>query len=369
MKPFLSRLDLQTFRNYHAVSFRPDAQVTLVVGPNGAGKTSLVEALYVLATGRSFRTGRLEKVVENGADRAVLYAEVRDGDRPESAMRRVGMARSRQKLEELKVDGERVRGLAEVARLLPVLVMHPGTVDLVEGGSGGRRRPLDWILFHVEHDFQGQWQAFSSALRQRNNLLKSGKVTPAELRVWDRQLAQSSVRIDGLRRQVFPAFQDAFQNHLARLSPELDGVRMSLHPGWELGADLAQALTERHGLDVRRGFTSVGAHRADVRLASDAGSVREVFSRGQKKVVAYALVLAQLSVFKALNSQTCIVLVDDLTSELDEAHCQRVLAGLLDTGSQVIITALNQGLPPGVADSGARVSMFHVEHGQLKRLD
>lgn len=369
MKPFLSRLDLKHFRNYSAVSFRPDTSVTLVVGPNGAGKTSLVEALHVLATGRSFRTGRLEKVVENGADRAVLYAEVSDLEREGVPPRRVGMARSRQKLEELKVDGERVRGLSEVARLLPVLVMHPGTVELVEGGSSSRRRLLDWVLFHVEHEFQAHWQAFSSALRQRNNLLKSGRISSQELRVWDRQLVQTSVRIDGLRRGVFPAFCEAFQQHLAVLSPELGSVRASLFSGWEKDGDLQSLLGERHGLDSKRGFTSLGAHRADIRLSGDAGSVREVFSRGQKKVVAYALVLAQLSVIRALRQQTCIVLVDDLTSELDAEHCQRVLGGLLDTGSQVIITALDQGLPPGVAESGARVSMFHVEHGQLKRLD
>ena len=369
MKPFLSRLDLSHFRNYAQVSFRPDSRVSLVVGPNGAGKTSLVEAVHVLATGRSFRTGRLEQMLQHGADQSVLYAEVLDQSVAEGARHRVGMSRERSGLRELRVDGERVRSLSEVARLLPVLVLHPGTVDLVEGGSGGRRRLLDWVLFHVEHDYQAQWKAFSSALRQRNRLLKSGQVSTAELRVWDRQLTQTSVNIDRLRRHIFPAFKAAFEAHLRALSPELETVSLSQLSGWEKGTELGDVLSQRHQQDIRRGFTSAGAHRADIRLSCAGGSVREVFSRGQKKVVAYALVLAQLSVLRDLKGHTSIVLVDDLTSELDTEHCGRVLGGLLDTQSQVIITALDQTLPPGVAESGAQVTMFHVEHGQLKRLD
>ena len=358
----LARFHLSAFRNYADATLVLNEPVTLICGPNGAGKTSLLEAIHVLATGRSFRTGRHDKLVQHAHSRALMRAELRAGGREY----RVGMERDRQGLVQLKLDGERVRSQSPVAQLFPVVALHPDTVELVEGGSEGRRRLLDWLMFHVEHEFLGHWRSLRHAVRQRNRLLKNPALTTAELRVWDRQLVETSGRIDQLRQQRFGAFRAAFETTLRALGGDLDPVSLSLFSGWPKGEQLGEVLPARHEQDRQRGFTSVGAHRMDIRLQGPDGAVKEVFSRGQKKLVAYSLVLAALEVMAADDEgKQCLVLVDDLTSELDEVHGRQVLGRLAALPHQVIITSLDPTLPAGLGPDRT-IAMFHVEHGELK---
>ena len=365
MTALLTSFHLSAFRNYAEASLVLESPVTLISGPNGAGKTSLLEAIHVLATGRSFRTGRHDKLVQYEQPHALLRAEIQAGARSH----RIGMQRDRQGLAQLKLDGERVRSQSPVAQLFPVVAVHPDTVDLVEGGSEGRRRLLDWLMFHVEHDFLDHWRALRHAVRQRNQLLKKRALSEAELRVWDRQVVETSDRIDQLRRARFQAFEAAFHGALGDLGDDLETVSLNLFSGWPKGETLSAVLAGRQEQDRARGFTSAGAHRMDIRLQAPGGAVKEVFSRGQKKLVAYALVLAALAVMADTDGgKQCLVLVDDLSSELDTAHGARVLAKLATLPHQVIITSLDPILPVGLA-SDRKIAMFHVEHGELRPVD
>jgi len=357
----LQRLQLTHFRNYHEQVLSPAPRLSVVSGDNGSGKTSLLEAIYLLGTGRSFRTAKLANVVENGQEQATLFAELR----LDSGPHRVGISRNHQGLVDARIDGAKVQGMSALARMLPVQVLHPGTVQLIEGGPGERRRYLDWLMFHVEHDFLVVWQRLREAVSQRNRLLKSGSVSLRELRIWDQQVAVNSARIDQLRRQHLPALEAAFQALLQRFEGGPADVTLGLHSGWAQGEDIESALLKHRDQDIRRGFTSVGAHRADLTLRSSKGAVKEVLSRGQQKVVAYALVTAQIQLYQSLTGKTCLVLVDDLTSELDQTNETRVLDTVLSTGNQAIVTTLDEriSLPHLAADD---VSVFHVEHGVLK---
>ena len=357
----LQRFQLTHFRNYREQAFLPASRLSVICGENGSGKTSLLEAIYLLGTGRSFRTARLTNVVQKGFDATTLFGELQT----EQALHRIGISRDHTSLLDARVDGQRVQGISAVARLLPVQVLHPGTVQLIEGGPGERRRFLDWLMFHVEHEFLGAWQRLRESVSQRNKLLKAGKVSLRELRIWDQQVATNSARIDQLRRQHLPALEAAFQTLLSGFDGSLGAVSLGLQSGWAQGDSIDQALLQHRDQDIRRGFTSVGAHRADLVLKSDKGAVREVFSRGQQKVVAYALVTAQIQVFQTLTGKSCLVLVDDLTSELDQGNEGRVLGAVLSTGNQAIVTTLDDRISQPYLKSG-EASVFHVEHGVLR---
>src|SRR5690606_29233688 len=149
---------------------------------------------------------------------------------------------------------------------------------------------------------------------------------------------------------------------------ELPEVSISLFPGWPEGEDLQALLAADIDKDRQRGHTGRGAHRAELRLMTAAGPVRDVFSRGQTKTLSYALLLAQLYLLVHGHGGRCLVLVDDLASELDSQHSAAVLAALRDLKQQMIITALSaEALPLKAEEKGTR--MFHVEHGVLRRLD
>jgi DNA replication and repair protein RecF len=358
----LQRFHLTRFRNYHDQIFVPDSAVTVVTGENGSGKTSLLEAIYLLGAGRSFRTSRLASLVMAEQEDFTLFAELAS----ELGVRRVGIRRDRQALLDARLDGERVSGLSDIARLFPVQVLHPGTVELVEGGSSARRRYLDWAMFHVEHEFVEEWRRLRVAVEQRNRLLKKPAVKLRELVVWDRQVAESSARIDGLRRQHLPLLATLFQEELASFSGSVPMVSLGLHSGWAAGEDIAEVLAATVEQDVRRGFTGKGAHRADLLLGAEEGSVREVFSRGQQKIVAYALIMAQVRLIRELAGRDCLMLVDDLTSELDRENADRVMSAVIRVSRQVIVTSLDPALAP--VGKHTDYTVFHVEHGTLKKV-
>ena len=358
----LQRFHLHQFRNYRDQSFVPDPAVTVVTGENGSGKTSLLEAIYLLGAGRSFRTSRLSSLVMADNADCTLFAEIAS----DQGSRRVGIKRDRQSLLDARLDGERVSGLSDIARLFPVQVLHPGTVELVEGGSSARRRYLDWAMFHVEHEFIEEWRRLRGAVDQRNRLLKKPSLKLRELVVWDRQVAESSARIDALRRRHLPMLVRLFDEELSAFSEAVPKVGLALHSGWAAGEEIATVLAATVEQDVRRGFTGKGAHRADLLLTSEEGSVREVFSRGQQKIVAYALVMAQVRLIRELAGRDCLMLVDDLTSELDRDNADRVMSAVIRVSRQVIVTSLDPALAPLGKEKDYTV--FHVEHGTLRKV-
>lgn len=360
----LRKIALTSFRNYQTAEFEPGSGINLVYGANGSGKSSLLEAIYMLGSGRSFRTSKLGRLIREGAEQSVLFAEVAEHG---GQLHRIGLARNRGGIIGLKKDGNRLRGLSELARVLPVQVFQPGTVDLVEGPSSVRRRYLDWGLFHVEHHFLAEWRALSSAVQQRNRLLKARQLDPREISVWTQQVAAASGRIDRLRRAYLEQLQPLLQT-VCEGFPDLPAMDVSLQSGWsgETEASLRQVLDEELDQDRRRGFTSRGAHRAELRLTSSAGPAREVLSRGQSKVLSYAMLLAQLDHLVRTRDGHCLVLVDDMASELDRENRQRVVSALLELGQQTIFTALHADQLIG--ELGQDVRMFHVEHGVLTRV-
>ena len=227
----LQRFHLHQFRNYRDQSFVPDPAVTVVTGENGSGKTSLLEAIYLLGAGRSFRTSRLSSLVMTDRNDCTLFAEIES----DQGNRRVGIKRDRQSLLDARLDGERVSGLSDIARLFPVQVLHPGTVELVEGGSSARRRYLDWAMFHVEHEFIEEWRRLRGAVDQRNRLLKKPALKLRELVVWDRQVAESSARIDALRRRHLPLLIRLFEEELSAFSAAVPAVGLGSRGRHSLG--------------------------------------------------------------------------------------------------------------------------------------
>jgi DNA replication and repair protein RecF len=334
-------LDLDPGRNY-------------LWGSNGAGKTSCLEAIFLLARGRSFRLRQTARLVRHGSDRLSVFGRVRDG---EGRLHRLGIEFAGGRLAG-QLDGEGVRSQAEMLRLFPVHVIDPRLHQLIEAGPSERRRYLDAGVFHVEHRFLSQWRHYRRVLGQRNAALKAG-VAAGELKVWTEPLLAAAGAVDEARGSyVAELAAIAAVQARALVGHEL---RLAYRPGWRRGISLAEALEEhRHG-DRAAGFTQVGPHRADLKLEFDSGGVRETASRGQQKLVAAALVIAQVRLFEERTGRTGTVLVDDASAELDEGSQARLKAALDGLRSQQILTGLTvEALRP---DPGFPV--FHVEQGRI----
>lgn len=359
----IRRLRAASLRRFAAVEFEPGAGFNLIIGDNGSGKTSLLEAMHLMAHGRSFR-GRVRDGLIRIGDPAVEV--VLDWQSGGANLHRSGLRHAGSRWE-ARMDGRPIGHLGELCRALAVVTFEPGSHALVDGASDTRRRFLDWGLFHAEPPFLDHWRRHARALKQRNALLRSGRADP-QFDAWEHELALAGEILHQTRAhyvaQLAPFFADAVQ----RLLPAASGAELALQPGWrQHELSLADALWLARERDLAQGHTSVGPHRADLRMRLDGLPGREGLSRGQAKLVALALLLAQATHLAAQQGGWPVLQLDDLASELDRHSQRRLLELLSATAAQVFITGTE--LPASLADTGLQPRVFHVEHGTLRPAD
>lgn len=357
----VTRLDIRHLRRFDDVSLDPAPGLNLIVGDNGAGKTSVIEALHLMAYGRSFRGRVREGLVQAGADALELFVEWDEaGGAPRR--RRAGMRHSGSEWTG-RLDGQPVAQIGELCAALAVVTFEPGSHELVHGSSEVRRRFLDWGLFHVEPAFMRPWRRYARALKQRNILLKQ-RIRDAQLDAWDAELAETGEELTEQRRRYVESLAPAFATVSAELAPMLGDVALAYLPGWKRDElPLADALLLARERDLAAGHTSVGPHRADWRPSFTAIPGRNALSRGQAKLAALSALLAQADFHAEATGQQPVFALDDLASELDRPHQQRVLQRLADRGSQVFVSGTD--IPAAVAELDLAPRVFHVEHGTI----
>ncbi|MGH8033038.1 MAG: DNA replication/repair protein RecF [Luteimonas sp.] len=358
----ITRLDIRALRSLRQFELAPAPGLNLITGDNGAGKTSVLEAIHLLAYGRSFRGRVREGLVNSDASALEVFAEWQD--QSSQRLRRAGLRHSGHAWEG-RLDGAPVTQLGDLCAALAAVTFEAGSHALVSGGGESRRRYVDWGLFHVEHAFTALWRRYARALKQRNRLLKQGGQAD-ELDVWDRELAESGEPLTRLRQRYLDDLQTLLQPLSLELAPMLGMATFVFVPGWRRDElSLADALLLARDRDRAWGFTSVGAHRADWRIRHEALPNDETRSRGQAKLTALACVLAQAEHYVQQRQEWPVVLLDDLASELDRAHQARVLQRLAAGAAQVFVTGTEA--PADAALAGLVTHRFHVEHGQLSR--
>jgi DNA replication and repair protein RecF len=369
----LAELRLKDLRCLAQVQLTLHPRLNLLTGDNGSGKTSILEAIYLLGRGRSFRTRHTEQLIRHTAAELQVFgrmeavaasstagAQATDpSDRritPGGLSHSVGLGCTRQKGVEARIDGRDVSSLAELSELFPVQVIDPGIHRLVEEGPVQRRRWLDWAVFHVEPDFVRHWQGYSRALRQRNAALRCG----ADPSPWVAELVRLGELLSTARARLIQALQPYWTAALT----ELDALPATLgyFQGWSRDQDLAGALSAHALQDRERGTTTYGPHRFDVLLRLDGRSVRELVSRGQQKLIGAAMSLTMSRYIAEAAGRAPTVLLDDPAAELDRAHTERLLAAVTSLGGQLVVTALRrEDTPLGTPDR-----VFHVEHNDVK---
>ena len=350
------KLSVRHFRCLTSVELEPDPGINVIFGPNGAGKTSILEALFFIGRGRSFRSGTRATMVQNGADEFTIYAEVEERD----SVRRLGLRSGSDGLD-VQVDGEKGCRTADLVRALPVQVIDPTVHELVQGGPRGRRHFLDWGVFHVKHNFFPDWRRYRKALKQRNEALRQGQSRDA-VAAWESELVETGMQIDSLRRAYLDSFRPAF----AETAHALLGLpaKIEYRSGWPHDRTLFDAIRESWDRDTAHGRTHVGPHRAELSLVVDDAAARHRLSRGQQKLLGISMVLAQSQFVADQLDRTVALLVDEPAAELDSGRLGKLLAVLQHTRTQLFVTALDREALP--IESASR--SFHVERGEVTTL-
>jgi DNA replication and repair protein RecF len=328
----LQRVQVSDFRCLHSAELEFDPKFTLISGPNASGKTSLLESIYVLGRGRSFRTRRLDNLIRLGANRFVIYGEA-------GAERRTGLGIEGSALGmRAKMGGDRVASLAELAAVLPVQIIDPEVHRLIEEGPSRRRRFLDWGVFHVEHSFVEKWQQYQLVLRQRNAALKA-RQPAAVVSAWDIDLVRLGASIHEARAlyvaQLAPVASD--------IAKRLLGLQLSMsyRSGWSRDLSLDEALRASWIHDQDAGVTQVGPQRAEITFRLDGAPVKDRISRGQQKLLASSLLMAQLSLFPNDAQIRPTLLLDDPAAELDGERLLGLIGEVTMQSVQLVVTSLS----------------------------
>lgn len=329
------------------------AGLTLLWGENGSGKTSLLEAMFLLGRGRSFRTRNSERLITRGQDHLRVIGRIQSPDRVLGLgfeVTRAGVT--------ARIAGRTAESLAELSQAFAVQVIEPGVHKLVEEGGYRRRRWMDWAVFHVEPQFVDIWVRYTRALKQRNAALRT---QPDHARAWDVELARLGEGIAESRRAFIEQLQPYWRDSVAALS----GLEVQLHylRGWSADATLLESLVASRVRDEARHLTHSGPHRADVAVRIDGRPAREILSRGQQKLVAVAMTVAQLRLLKDLTGTTPTLLLDDPAAELDGERLRRFIEQVLLLRSQLVVTSLtSESRLFGVPDATYNVAQGRVQH-------
>ena len=351
---YLKHLKVENLRSLRSVNIRPSRGVNLVFGSNGSGKTSLLEAIYLLGQGRSFRSRLSRDIISRQSDMLRVVAQLVNPKEEETTL---GVEKTTS-TQRYRHAGEDVRSASLLARLVPTLLITPESQRLMTDGARLRRRMLDWALFHVEPQYNVVLQKYRLALRQRNAELRTHADRLA-LVSWSKEMANNASRLHYYRQR----YSDAVKGPLDSLVSELLGVDIdiSYQPGWDTDFDLVDVLGRGECRDIKRGYTSDGPHRADVQFLVNGRAAHNVLSRGESKLFVAAVLLTQSRLVAEQGIEKPVILIDDLASELDSRNRYRLLEALRRCPSQVFITATEREALH--LDTWPCRKLFHVEQG------
>jgi DNA replication and repair protein RecF len=332
-------LTLEGFRNLSPLTFAPGPRFNVLFGDNGAGKSSLLEALGYVTALRSFRHARKEDLIALGAPRARLVGTI--DSQPLQHDVRVTLERGEGR--SVTLDGKRPRTLGSYYGQLPSVVFHPAETELMMGAPEARRAFLDRVIEQVDPTYARAVDDYTKALRSRNRLLKQPRADARSVTAYDGLLAELGARIGAARSELATALKPLVERHFAEITEQALPLELSYvarHPPER--AALERALVESFERDLMRGYTTVGPHGDDLRASVEQTAAKHYASQGQHRALVLAMKVAELSVLSLKKERVPLLLLDDVSSELDRSRNRRFFQLLARLGGQVFLTTTHR---------------------------
>ena len=348
------------FRNLGLLDFEPGSHFNVIHGDNGAGKSNLLEAIYYLGSLKSFRGAKTEDLIAIDEEGASVEARVSGAAAPHTL--RVSLARGQRR--RLQLDGKRPKSTSTWFQAVRMVLFHPGDLVLAAGSAEKRRAFVDRILEQMDPIYASTLSSYEKALRSRNRVLKEDRPDPRSIRAYDAILSKAGAVIGQARQRLIydlgPRVERAFREVFAGDTP-LDVAYLPRVEPTE--AAIAEALERSFAKDCARGFTAEGPHGDDLELRLHGVAARHHGSQGQHRTIVLALKTAELDLLTARTGRVPILLLDDVSSELDRSRNRRFFEVLSHAGGQVFLTTTH---PEFILLEDDRVD-FQVEAGRLTR--
>ena len=361
----VNKLTTHDFRNLTGEPIYFHHNINFFIGENGSGKSSLLEALFFLGHGKSFRTSKTDSLVNYGEQQFVV--SVKDDNNYQLGLSKNIVTG----ITTIKIDGERHTRLSALAKNIAVQIVTPESFKLFFGGPKERRKFIDLGMFHVKHDFSNQWSEFSRILKQRNACIRT-KVDKNTLDYWTDQFCIHSNIVAELRLYYIDELISELKYWLTLLLPSLvDNISVQYMQGWAKKRLLSDVLLTNQERESNYGYSLYGAHKFDVKFLLGKNDLENQLSRGQQKLFLLALTFAQAKLIERVKRVKPILLIDDVGAELDVNSRRALSTAIEKLDCQVIITAIEESvLQPmleqmTVSGNDNSYNMFHVKHGEV----
>ncbi|MGV0005883.1 MAG: DNA replication/repair protein RecF [Candidatus Porifericomitaceae bacterium WSBS_2022_MAG_OTU9] len=351
-------LEVNSVRNLSKVNIEASPGLNLLVGPNGSGKSSLIESICLISRGRSFRTRKISQVLQSGKKGMHVAADFYSSRK--SCRIRVGMERGVDGTR-LRLSGRNIKSSSELSMEVPIVLITPDGHSLLEGGPMQRRRWTDMGVFHMKQDHLQRCINYTTALRNRNHLLRRQGCDLHQLSAWEKQMGEFAEPITEAREQYI----ERIESEAAILLKEFgfnEKITILFKRGWLDGVGFTETLEKNRGRDIQMQYTKDGPHVADLVFYVDGVDAGGYLSRGRQKILFTALAMAAAKTISS-DLEPPVLLVDDLVADLDEYNVHKVFEVMSSLGCQAWVTATDFG--NDVPGAWPQKSRFHVERGNI----
>jgi len=351
-------LQIHNLRIFADASIRPGNGLNLVTGNNGSGKTTLLEAFYFLGRARSFRHRETSPFIRQNSKecRVTTDIDLSSGIHSRLGIERIG------NVQRVRHDGKDLHKRSDLFRTMPLHLITPRSHELIERGPDLRRKFIDHGMFHVEHEYHNVLSEYYRSLKQRNAALRQGDSRLACS--FDASLVTFGEKISEGRRGYVGLLGRYLRMIFAEMDMNLD-IQLEYMEGWSNEVSLDEQLEKQLPRDLKLGYTTDGPHRGDLDLRVESTAASKHLSRGQQKLLVYALKLAQCRIALEAEIEAPILLIDDLSAELDTNNLARVIDQLERLEIQIFITSVSTAGYPEMTKG----KLFHVEHGAIQPLE
>lgn len=363
----IKSLKLLQFKNYREASLELSTRINCFTGNNGTGKTNLLDAIYYLSFCKSFSNPADSQNILLGEDFFVIQGQYQINAQSDEVY--CGVKKGQKKV--FKRNKKEYDRLADHIGLYPLVLIHPGDVELVTGGSEERRKFIDGVISQYNKEYLQRLLDYNRALQQRNILLKSFAekryFDEASLEIWDAQLIAHGEYIFEQRRAFFDEFKPVFQQNHQLLTQSADPIHIAYEAQLQ-ETPFADLLMDAREKDRWAQHTTAGVHKDNLVFLLGEQPLKKFGSQGQQKSYVIALKLAQFQFTRQIKGFSPILLFDDIFDKLDPARVELLIALVSQEGfGQVFISDTHtQRLENILQKVSLHSRMFEVEKGEVK---
>ena len=354
----ITEVYLENFRNYSKQKIDLNKNINVFYGKNAQGKTNILEALYFCALGRSFRTYKENELINfnNNASKIVVKYEKNNRDNE------IEITLNKKEKKCIKLNGIKVNKNSELVGNINLVIFSPDDMIILKQGPLQRRKFLDILISQLRPKYLHELNGYNKVLEQRNAVLKSKKVDSIE--IWDEQLAEFEEKIFTYRKEYVEKLQKNLEIVHPRITNNLEKIKIEYKTNFENKEQFLKLLKDRLSLDLLRGYTCEGAHREDFSMFINEEALNIYGSQGQHKTAILSLKMAELNIVREEVGENPILLLDDITSELDVDRITSIFENIKDYQVFITCTDLNSILKYDCLTKN--IKLYNIDRGTVK---